>query len=264
VIADSDGDGIPDSVDCTLNTKDNVIVDPLNLVPASFTGIRVATLQAAVITASDNDVISMYANTTENVVVGNSTSSGGKDLLIFGCSHHVTAASGALPVIHVEATAGANDGNTGQGERDIEFVDVDVRNGSGGYLIETSKVGGAGTDTLLKGVRAEISTGVGIKVAGSGNEVRGANSVNSNSSHGIQVIGSQNLITDNRIEDNDGTGIEVSGDDTVIEKNKVGEPQQRCRHSRRREQQRPPRERRVRQRRRRHQRLRRREPHPEE
>ena len=39
----------------------------------------------------------------------------------------------------------------------------------------------------------------------------------------IQVIGSQNSITENRVVDNDGTGIDVSGDDNVLEKNKVGE-----------------------------------------
>ena len=165
----------------------------------------------------------MYANTVENVVIGDSTGSGGKDLLIFGCGHRVTAASAALPVIHVEASAGANDGNTGAGERDIEFVDVDVRNGSGGYLVETSKVAGAGTDTLLKGIRAESSSGIGIKVAGSGNEVRGSNGVKFNASLGIQVIGDNNLITENGVQDNVGIGIDVTGNDNLVEKNKVGE-----------------------------------------
>ena len=67
-----------------------MIVDPSNVVPLTFNGIRVATLQAAVNAASDNDVISMYANTTENVVIGG-VSSGNKDLRIIGCGHKITA-----------------------------------------------------------------------------------------------------------------------------------------------------------------------------
>jgi uncharacterized repeat protein (TIGR01451 family) len=223
VTKDTDEDGIPDDVDCNKTIADDIVVDPDGDVPESFTGLKVDTLQQAVVAALDNDVISMYANTVENVVIGDSTGSGGKDLLIIGCGSRVTAASAALPVIHVEASAGANDGDTGQGERDIEFVDVDVRNGSGGYLIETSKVAGVGTDTYLKGIRAESSSGIGIKVAGSGNEVRGSNGVKFNAGLGIQVTGNGNLITENGVQENVGIGIDVTGNNTLIKKNKVGE-----------------------------------------
>src|SRR5262249_9947399 len=218
-----DEDGIPDDLDCTPNVADDHVLDPNHVVPATFTGGRHDTLQQAVIAASDNQVISMYANTVENVVIGDSTGSGGKDLLIYGCGHRVTAASNLLPVIRIENSAGANDGDTGAGERDIEIVDVDVRNGSGGYLVETSKVGGAGTDTLLKDTRAESSTGVGIKVVGSGNEVRGSNGVKFHGGVAIQVIGSPNWITENGIQDNSGAALDVTGDSNLIKKNKAGE-----------------------------------------
>ena len=220
---DTDEDGIPDDDDCTPTIADDHVVGPPGVVPPTFTGIRHDTLQEAVIAALDNQVISLLANTTENVVIGDSTGSGGKDLLIFGCGHRVTAASAGLPVIRVENSAGANDGDTGMGERDIEFVDVDVRNGSGGYLVETSRVAGAGTDTLLKGVRSESSSGIGIKVVGSGNEVRGSNGVKFHGSFGIQVIGDANLITENGIQDNAGIGLDVTGNNSLIKKNKAGE-----------------------------------------
>ena len=66
--ADSDGDGIPNTVDCTTVAED-IVVDPNNvtgLPPAR----RFNTLQAAVNAAQDNYAIGMYANTTENVVIG--------------------------------------------------------------------------------------------------------------------------------------------------------------------------------------------------
>jgi uncharacterized repeat protein (TIGR01451 family) len=223
VTKDTDEDGIPDNLDCTPNLADDIVVGPPGVVPDTFTGTRYDTLQAAVNAALDNQVISMYADTTENVVIGDSTVSGGKDLLIIGCGHRVFAASSSLPVIHVEISAGANDGDTGAGDRDIEFRDVDVRNGSGGYLIETSKVGGAGTDTLLKTIRAESSSGVGVSVVGSGNEVDGANGVKFHDGIAIQVIGDSNLITENRATDNDGAGIVVIGGSNLIEKNKIGD-----------------------------------------
>ena len=106
---DPDGDGIPSSVDCT-TLKDTVLVDPSGtLVLPDFIsggGQIKPTLQAAVIAAVDNDVISMYGNTTENVIIGTSPTSNNKDLHIIGCGHKVTAASAASPVITVLSTAG--------------------------------------------------------------------------------------------------------------------------------------------------------------
>jgi hypothetical protein len=214
---DTDGDGIPDTLDCNPMVKDNVVVDPNHLVPASFTGIRVATLQAAVTAASDNHVISMYADTIENVVIGASSDSGGKDLLIVGCGRKVTALVPGLPVIHIESSAGRNDGAAGIGqpvqERDIQIGDLDVLGGAVGYLVETTKAAGVGTDTLLKAIRA-TGNAVGVRIAGDGNELRGANGVNTNTGIGIDVAGNKNLVTDSRIQGNLGAGIAVHGDAT--------------------------------------------------
>jgi len=220
IMPDSDRDGIPDSEDCTPLLKTDVVVDPLNVVPPTFTGIKVNTLQAAVNAAADDNVINMYADTKENVVIGATTGSGGKDLRIIGCGHKVTASDTTKPVIRVESTAGAIDGNTGKGERDIHIEDLDVRGGSIGYVVETT--GSPGTSTLLKSVRS-ASNGIGIKVSGNGNEVRGSNGVNSNTGFGIQVNGKNNLITDNRVNSNGSTGVDVTGNGNLVKKNKVVE-----------------------------------------
>ena len=223
---DTDGDGIPDSLDCNPMVKDTVVVDPNHLVPASFTGIRVATLQAAVTAAADNHVISLYADTIENVVIGASSGSGGKDLLIVGCGRKVHALDPALPVIHIESSAGRSDGSAGIGqpaqERDIQIGDLDVVGGAVGYLVETSKAAGVGTDTLLKAIRA-TGNAVGVRIAGDGNEVRGANGVNTNTGIGIDVAGNKNLVTDSRIQGNLGAGITVHGDGNVVKANSVGD-----------------------------------------
>ena len=163
--------------------------------------------------ADDDDVISMYIDTTENVVIG-----GGKDLRIEGGGHKIHAANPGLPVIHVLSGAGADDGNTGKGERDIHIADLDVYGGSQGYLIETSK-SSAGTSTLLKAIRAE-QNGIGIKVVGNGNHVRGSNGVKNSSGDGIQVIGNGNLIEENRVDHNGGDGIDVTGNSNTLKKNK--------------------------------------------
>ena len=223
---DTDGDGIPDRLDCNPMVKDTVVVDPNHLVPASFTGIRAASLQAAVTAAADNHVISMYADTIENVVIGASSGSGGKDLLIVGCGRKVTALDLTLPVIHIERSAGRSDGSAGIGqpaqERDIQVVDLDVLGGAVGYLVETTKAAGVGTDTLLKAIRA-TGNAVGVRIAGDGNEVRGANGVNTNTGVGIDVTGNKNLVTDGRILGNLGAGIAVRGDGNVVKANSVGD-----------------------------------------
>jgi hypothetical protein len=236
---DTDNDGIPDSIDCDPLFKDNVIVDPGNVVPATFTGIRVATLQAAVIAASDNDVISMYANTTENVIISTSNGSGGKDLRIVGCGHKITSAApqnANLPVITVEVSAGKNDGDTGQGEADIHIEDLSVLKGSTGFLIQTSKASSNNTSTLLKSIRSDqngpsngtgagtaANPGNGVNIVGDGNEVRGANSIGTNSGDGIQVTGNSNMLKTNRITSNKVDGIDVTGKSNTINANKVGE-----------------------------------------
>lgn len=217
-LKDTDRDNIPDTLDCNPNVADDIVVDPKGVVPASFKGGRFNTLQEAVNASLDNSAISMYADTTENVVIG-----GGKDLRICGCGHKVTAANKALPVIKVESSAGKQDADSGKGEKDIHIDDVDVVGGATvGYHVMTSKVGSAGTSTILKSIRS-TGHGVGIRIEGSGNQVRGADAVDSNTSIGLQVIGDSNVLQSNRVSLNGGNGIDVAGKNNQIDANKIGE-----------------------------------------
>ena len=234
-VNDADGDGIPDFLDCSPTVPENRVVDPNNVLAAYPSVLRYPTLQAAVTAAGDDEVISMYGNTTENVVVG-----GGKDLRIIGCGHKVTASVTTNPVITVDSTAGAaNDAANAFGaETDIQIEDISVLHGSIGFLIQTTKPvsTGLGTTTLLKSVRSDTNgpnngsgnptvsnPGHAIKIEGDGNEVRGANSLGTNSGDGINVTGNNNTLKTNKIQSNKGDGIDVTGSSTLINGNSVGE-----------------------------------------
>ena len=230
---DTNGDGIPNFIACSTLFESRVVYNPTSSVGIMLAAVLPASrlhtsLQAAVIAAADNDVITMYADTTENVIIGSTTGSGGKDLRIVGCGHKITGALLTKPVITAEVSAGANDGKTGGGEADIHIDDVSVLKGSIGFLIQTSKGSASNTSTLLKSIRSDSNTGgglgIGIKIEGNGNEVRGANSVGSNTpGDGIRVIGNSNVLKSNRVMSNKGDGIDVTGNSNTIASNKVGE-----------------------------------------
>jgi hypothetical protein len=236
-VNDQDGDGIPDFLDCSPTVFENRVVDPAGIL-AAYPVLRYPTLQAAVIAAADNDVISFYGNTTENVIIGTTTGSGAKDLRIIGCGHKVTASVVTNPVITVQVSAGAaNDATNAVGaETDIQIEDLSVLHGSIGFLIQTTKPSGVGTSTLLKGIRSDTNgpsfgtgnptvanPGHGVQIVGDGNEVRGANSIGTNSGDGINLAGNSNLLNTNRIQSNKGDGIDVTGSSNTIVANKVGE-----------------------------------------
>lgn len=109
------------------------------------------------------------------------------------------------------------------GERDVHLEDLSVRQAShvAGYLLETS-VSVSGTDTLLKTIDSE-NNGLGIRVVGDGNEIRGAKGVKFNASHGIEVVGNDNLIRENDISENGEDGINIISNHNLVEKNDVGD-----------------------------------------
>ena len=214
--ADTDGDGIPNTVDCNPSQYDNLVVDPNNVTGLTLGVRRFNTLQAAVNAAQDNYVISMYANTTENVVINN-----GKDLEIEGCGHKIAAANGSLPTIDVQS--GAGDGTSGNGSftADIQIQDLTVNGGSVGIKVQTSK-SGRNVWALLKGFRADNNK-VGVQITGDGNEVSGANSISSNGQSGVVVSGNNNYVHDSRIFSNGQMGILATSSNNRFNKNKVGD-----------------------------------------
>ena len=231
-IKDADGDGIPDFLDCTPTVPDDLVVDPNGVLAAYLPpSRRYSTLQAAVNAASDNYVISMYADTTENVTIGGGASAG-KDLRIIGCGHKITSAApiNTNPVITVLAGAGAagDASNASGAEKDIQIEDLNVLKGSYGFLVQTTTApaGGHVVGTLLKSIRSDTNKLWGISISGEGNEVRGANSVGTNLAGGIQVTANNNLLRSNRVASNGsgsvGDGINVTGNNNTIIDNTIG------------------------------------------
>jgi hypothetical protein len=236
--SDADGDGIPNSLDCS-TLAENRVVDPAGLLSGSLPpNRRHATLQAAVNAAADNDVIGIYGNTTENVKIGWSTGSGGKDLLILGCNHRITASSSSKPVITIEASAGADDGNTGAGTADIQIDELWVTRGSIGFLVQTSATGSNHTVTALHTIRSDrngpltglglgtaSNPGVGVRIVGDGNAIRFATLIGINAGDGIHVVGNDNVILKNQVGQklagNNGNGIRVVGNDNAVDANLV-------------------------------------------
>ncbi|HEY7600319.1 MAG TPA: right-handed parallel beta-helix repeat-containing protein, partial [Candidatus Limnocylindrales bacterium] len=223
-VNDADADAIPDFLDCTPTLATDRVVDPSGVLAAYLPlSRRHNTLQLAVNAAADDDLIAMYANTSENVEIGGAgvgAPAAGKDLRIVGCGKMVTALVATKPVINIFANAGANDGNTGKGEKDIHVDDLNVKGGTVGYFVQTTGPGAGNTTTLLKAIRA-TNSGVGVRITGNGNQLRGANQIATNSGGGVQVTGNGNVIEDNRIGPNTGHGLTVTGNANQLTKNKV-------------------------------------------
>src|SRR5262249_6900495 len=151
-----------------------VIIDPAVLKPG---GTVHATVQDAVNHAVDGDLIGMFINTHENVVIGAPGSpSAGKSFTIIQCSHaRVDASPPAnpnLPALHIASAAGA-----------VIISGLDLINATGA---EGALVDGNGAD--LKGLRV-TNNHIGAIVNGTGNRIS-FNSTHGNQT-GVQVFGTQ-------------------------------------------------------------------------
>ncbi len=138
------------------------------------------TVQAAYNAAANGDVICVFTNTEENVVLG--APNGNKSLTITQCtSAQVTAADNSLPVWKISSTGA------------LTIIGPDAKNGSIGWLIE-----GSGHD--IKAVRATGASQVGIKITGSNNKVS-FNSV-SGSPVGVRIEGTGNDVRGGTVSGN--------------------------------------------------------------
>ena len=197
-----------------------VIIDPSVLAPG---GTVHSTVQDAVDHAVDGDLIGMFINTHENVVIGAPGSpSAGKSFTIIQCSKaRIDASSPAnpnLPALHIASAAGA-----------VIISGLDLVNATGaeGALVE-------GTGADLKGLRVtnnkigavlvgnanRISFNsthgnqTGVQVLGTGCDVRGT--VDDNVGNGIELIGAGNIVRGAMVSGNGGWGIDVrSSDDSI-------------------------------------------------
>lgn len=178
-----------------------------------------ATVQAAYNTAVNDDVICLFANTTENVVLN-----GAKSLTITQCTTaRVTAANNSLPVWTVSSTG------------KLTIIGPDAEGGSIGWLVE-----GDGHD--IKGVRATGASQVGIKIAGdhnsvsfnsvrgsplgvkvegTGNDVRGGTVSGNSTGVEFSATASNNRFRGAKVRNNTGPGIVVRGPGNTLDGNRV-------------------------------------------
>jgi hypothetical protein len=206
-----------------------------------------ATVQSAYSAAIDGDVICMFTNTTENVVLD-----GAKSLEIVQCAtSRVSAKISSLPVWTISSTG------------KLTIIGPDAQGGTIGWLIDSD-----GHD--IRGVRTSGASQIGIKVTGdnnsvsfnsvsdspvgvriegSSNDVRGgtvsgntagvqlgvsavnngfrAATVRDNAGIGIAVQGPGNTLDGNRVYGNTGHGIQVTGTatSTKLKSNQSGNPE---------------------------------------
>ena len=153
-------------------------------------------LQAAYNDAADcgNEVIGLFGNLTENVVLG-----GSKTLTIKqnGVSQ-ITAADSSKPVVDITSA-----GN-------LTIVGPGAVGGAVGW-----RVGGNGGHAL-KSVRASGAGQYGIQILSNGNSVEGA-SVQQNGRHGVFVSGSANTISGSTAQSNGQSGFNVTGGTNLLD-----------------------------------------------
>ena len=152
------------------------------------------------------------------------------------CGHKITAADATKPVIPVEVSAGANDGDTGQGESDIQIDDLSVLHGSIGIPdpddeAELERHRNAPEVHPVRHQRPQQrrrqpdgpTRATASRSRGTATRCVGANSIGTNSGDGINVTGNNNLLKTNNIQSNKGDGIDVTGKINTVIANKVGE-----------------------------------------
>jgi parallel beta-helix repeat protein len=176
VTSDTTGCPCPEDPEAILTRT--VAVEPLGGLPMH------ASLQEAYAAAANDEVIGIFTNTTENVVLD-----GAKTLKITQCTKaRVTASNSSLPVWTVSSTG------------KLTIIGPDAKDGSIGWLVE-----GDGHD--IKGVRATGASQVGIKITGDNNSVS-FNSV-SGSPLGVKIEGTGNDVRGGTVSGNS-TGVEFS------------------------------------------------------
>jgi len=178
-------------------------------------GTNFGSVQSAYDAAVDGDIIGIFSNTTENLVLG-----GSKTLKITQCTvAKVTAASPNAPVWDI----------TSSGK--LTIVGPDASGGSVGWLVETNghtlksiRAENAGQGVLITGSSNNVSwnsinnNGTGMRVEGSSNVLSGG-SVLSNLARGVELIGNANTLQSATIQSNGGDGILVAGTGNIVQNN---------------------------------------------
>ena len=175
-----------------------MIIDPSVLAPG---GTVHSTVADAVNHAVDGDLIGMFTNTHENVVIGAPGSpSAGKSFTIIQCAQaRIDASPPAnpnLPALHIASAAGA-----------VIISGLDLVNATGaeGVLVD-------GNLADLKGLRVN-NNGIGALIGGTGNRAS-FNSTQGNQT-GVQITGTQCDLR-GTVDNNLGNGIEIIGPNNIV------------------------------------------------
>ena len=176
---------------------------------------------AALASGNPNEVIGLFRNTSENVVLGGDKA----NIILTQCTvARITAANPSLPVWTISNA------------QKLTIIGPDAAGGTDGWLITTN-----GHD--LRGVRANGGSGYGIHILGNSNTVS-VNSVSGKTLDGILIEGDNNTlkpggaVSDNKgngvrltatangntisignIRNNDGNGVQVDGAGNTVKNN---------------------------------------------
>jgi len=175
------------------------------------------TLQDAVDAASSPETIGVFGNTDENVIISN------KKLIITQCTlAKITAGDGTKPVVEISSPD------------QIIVIGLDTLGGTVGWSVKSSghelravRATGASQFGILVGGNSNKITwnnvsqcGVGIKVTGNTNDLRGG-TVELNTGDGVQIEApaTGNTLQGATVQNNGGNGIAVSGPTNTIKNN---------------------------------------------
>lgn len=205
-------------------------------------------VQAAYNAAHSGDVIGLFSQTTENVVLG-----GSKTLTITQCTTaKVTAQNNAQPVWDITSTGAitvigadavgdtigwrlATSGHTLKAVRSTSACEYGILVIGNNNTVSVNSVSGTkvgirvtgNTNDLKSGGSISGNSGNGVEVGASatGNTVRIGN-IQSNGGNGILIDGSGNTVTSNsRVDNNSLNGILINGSNNSISNNAAGSDQ---------------------------------------
>ena len=178
-------------------------------------GTNFATIQSAYDAAVNGDVIGIFSNTTENLVLG-----GARTLKITQCTvARVTAADPALPVWNITSS-----GRLLIVGPDAVGGSVGWRVGTNSHTLKSIRAEGSGQGVLVVGNLNNVSwnslnnNSTGMRVEGASNVLTGG-SVLTNLANGVELIGNSNTLQGATIQGNGGDGIVVGGTGNIVQNN---------------------------------------------
>lgn len=205
--------------------------------PTNYLTIQAAYNAAKVSPITKDEVIGLFAKTTENVVLDNYTA---KSMTITQCTNASATswdltANKKLLIIGPDSTGGAIGWYLETGGHELKSIrsngastaGVRIKAGANGNSISFNNVasGGIGIDVLsnsniLKSGTIGPNAGAGVHIGpgNTGNSASGM-TIQKNNNNGVLVEGNSNTISSNKLNTNSPNGIKVTGNTNTIQSN---------------------------------------------